>query len=289
MTDRVKLFACPEGGWRSLDALEVTPSEQNIPSGHVLHISPTLIRMSGRGYCLDVRPSFVRLGSTRVLRSYNNGAFRSEYRRQLRWWWTVTNTLIEKHWRKLGRRTAARNARYIRMHADHVLMNELTGYYGKRRRGHSFMQRVIWPMWVGGSVRINMPCGSRITKRVAKVEAKDVAQAVKMTLRRFGLCVDDMSEDDAAATVWHYTNGMCYKLFLMLRQVYPDAEPWYDHVVGHVYTRIGEHWYDIRGEHRNRTDLRPLDHRSGHKPHRWKGVSSIGPNGKPPHVPCIYI
>lgn len=67
-----------------------------------------------------------------------------------------------------------------------------------------------------------------------------------------------------------YMNGQCYNFCLILRAAYPKAEIWYDQVEGHAYTKIGRYWYDIRGEHLkvSKTCL-PLDHRQGHRPHRW--------------------
>jgi hypothetical protein len=45
-----------------------------------------------------------------------------------------------------------------------------------------------------------------------------------------------------------YTTGRCYQFHLILKSICPYAEPWYDGVVGHVYTKIGEKFYDINGE-----------------------------------------
>lgn len=64
--------------------------------------------------------------------------------------------------------------------------------------------------------------------------------------------------------------GQCYNFFLILRTVYPQAEPWYDQIEGHVYTRIGKFWYDVRGKHLRVSEAcQPLDHKRGDKPHRW--------------------
>ncbi|MCY1340614.1 hypothetical protein D9M68_202520 [compost metagenome] len=41
-------------------------------------------------------------------------------------------------------------------------------------------------------------------------------------------------------------NGQCFQVYLLLKQVFPDAEPWYDS--NHVITKIGDAYYDIRGE-----------------------------------------
>lgn len=41
-------------------------------------------------------------------------------------------------------------------------------------------------------------------------------------------------------------NGACFKLFLILRAVYPKAEPYYD--VNHIVTKINNRFYDIRGD-----------------------------------------
>lgn len=47
-----------------------------------------------------------------------------------------------------------------------------------------------------------------------------------------------------------FQQGACYHLFLILRDRWPDAEPWYAPYEGHVYTRIAGRWYDIRGRKR---------------------------------------
>lgn len=41
-------------------------------------------------------------------------------------------------------------------------------------------------------------------------------------------------------------HGSCFRLYLLLAEVFPEAEPWYDS--NHVITKIGERFYDIRGE-----------------------------------------
>lgn len=43
-----------------------------------------------------------------------------------------------------------------------------------------------------------------------------------------------------------YTHGGCYRFFLILKQVYPEADAYYDS--NHVITRIGDRYYDITGE-----------------------------------------
>lgn len=44
-----------------------------------------------------------------------------------------------------------------------------------------------------------------------------------------------------------YTNGDCYRFYLLLRRIFPDAQPWYDTLYGHVLTQIGTCLYDITG------------------------------------------
>lgn len=66
--------------------------------------------------------------------------------------------------------------------------------------------------------------------------------------------------------------GRCYQLSLLLRHLYPDAEIWYNHKEGHVYTKIDRFFYDIRGAWNTAgEEASLLDHSRGHKPHRWKG------------------
>ena len=42
-----------------------------------------------------------------------------------------------------------------------------------------------------------------------------------------------------------WMNGDCFRLYLILKAIYPDAEAYYDG--GHVFTKIDGCFYDIRG------------------------------------------
>ena len=47
-----------------------------------------------------------------------------------------------------------------------------------------------------------------------------------------------------------YANGGCYQFHLILKEVFPSAEPYYigsDEIVEHVITKIGNYFYDING------------------------------------------
>lgn len=46
-----------------------------------------------------------------------------------------------------------------------------------------------------------------------------------------------------------YTSGSCYKFYLILKEVFPEAICYYD--ISHVITRIGDNYYDITGEVEN--------------------------------------
>lgn len=41
-------------------------------------------------------------------------------------------------------------------------------------------------------------------------------------------------------------NGGCFHVYLFLKELFPDAEPWYDG--DHVITKIAGSFWDIRGE-----------------------------------------
>lgn len=43
-----------------------------------------------------------------------------------------------------------------------------------------------------------------------------------------------------------YTSGSCYHFYLILKQVFEDAEPWYDGE--HIISKINDKFYDISGE-----------------------------------------
>jgi hypothetical protein len=68
-----------------------------------------------------------------------------------------------------------------------------------------------------------------------------------------------------------YTEGGCFELFKILRTVFPDAEPYYDEIEGHVITLINGKFYDITGQVR-RPDkwCGPMRERVMKQAHRWK-------------------
>ncbi|QSM00758.1 hypothetical protein YerA41_057 [Yersinia phage YerA41] len=73
-----------------------------------------------------------------------------------------------------------------------------------------------------------------------------------------------------------FTQGACFDLYKILKSIYPDAESWYDPIVGHIYTRIGKYWYDIRGIHYKlpeHSEILGRDH--GKKIHRWNPFIKI--------------
>lgn len=57
-----------------------------------------------------------------------------------------------------------------------------------------------------------------------------------------------------------YTQGQCYNFYKILKSVFPEAECWYAQIEGHVYSKIGDSWYDIRGRYEIVTeDCQPMD------------------------------
>ena len=43
-----------------------------------------------------------------------------------------------------------------------------------------------------------------------------------------------------------FTKGSCLNFYLILKQVYPESEAYYDYY-GHIITKIGDKFYDING------------------------------------------
>ncbi|RJG10942.1 hypothetical protein D3879_14785 [Pseudomonas cavernicola] len=67
-------------------------------------------------------------------------------------------------------------------------------------------------------------------------------------------------------------NGGCYRVYLALQQVFPNAQPYYDG--DHVLTKIDEHFYDIGGS------IEPGTHRpmSAHEQQRtqfWQPLPAL--------------
>lgn len=48
---------------------------------------------------------------------------------------------------------------------------------------------------------------------------------------------------------WLFQNGLCFQLYLLLRDRWPQARAWYGGP-GHVWTEIDGRFYDILGRHR---------------------------------------
>ncbi len=69
-----------------------------------------------------------------------------------------------------------------------------------------------------------------------------------------------------------YTQGGCYHLHLILRSIWPQAELWYAHCPGHVWTRIDGVFFDINGGRVSVPDYAmPATVNELGQPHRWKG------------------
>lgn len=50
-----------------------------------------------------------------------------------------------------------------------------------------------------------------------------------------------------------YTEGSCYHFYLILKEVFPNAKPYYDE--DHIITEIDNKFYDITGEVRRESRL----------------------------------
>lgn len=50
-----------------------------------------------------------------------------------------------------------------------------------------------------------------------------------------------------------YTEGSCYHFYLILKEVFHNAKPYFDE--DHVVTKIGDKFYDITGEVRKDANL----------------------------------
>jgi hypothetical protein len=78
--------------------------------------------------------------------------------------------------------------------------------------------------------------------------------------------------DSVPDAITVFTEGNCYKLFLLMKTVWPDAVPMYDQVVGHVFIKIGDKLYDIHGLVKAPDTLIRLgsEPNIARKAHRWK-------------------
>lgn len=69
-------------------------------------------------------------------------------------------------------------------------------------------------------------------------------------------------------------HGGCFRVYLMLKQRFPDAQPWYDS--NHVLTKISDAFYDIRGEVRPESEVGaqylPMDPLVFNRTYSWEGM-----------------
>lgn len=212
--------------------IPVTKAPADIPENHTLHLDIRIERVAGQ-LQLKVDESFQTFSSSAMIRHPTpKMPYRRMYRAQLRTWLKVTRHSAHTLLDKQAARTLSR-VPYLPV-AD---QNLLQGYYGRRR---SVGRNRLW--------KFGMP---------TQHQRRDILKFI------------DAVRESLNNSVHLYTNGNCYGFALLLRHQYPEAVIWYDRIEGHVYTRIGAAWYDIRGIHYKRGDKRPLDHREGHRPHRW--------------------
>jgi hypothetical protein len=54
-----------------------------------------------------------------------------------------------------------------------------------------------------------------------------------------------------------YTEGSCYHFYLILKEIFPTAECWYDQ--DHIITKIDDKFYDINGEIKPNTAMLKFD------------------------------
>lgn len=213
--------------------IPVTEAPADIPENHTLHLDIRVERVEGQ-LKLKVDESFQTYSSSDMIRHPTpKMPYRRMYRAKLRMWLKVLRHAAHELRDKQAARTLSK-VPYLPV-AD---QNLLQGYYGRRR---SVGRNRLWKF-------------ARPTQRNARDILKFIA-AVRNALHD---------------SIKHYTQGNCYGFAKLLRHQYPEAVIWYDRVEGHVYTRIGSAWYDIRGVHHKRGNKRPLNHREGHRPHRWK-------------------
>lgn len=45
-----------------------------------------------------------------------------------------------------------------------------------------------------------------------------------------------------------YTEGSCFRLYKIFKNIYPQSNPYYSHIEGHWITEIDGKYYDINGE-----------------------------------------
>ena len=58
----------------------------------------------------------------------------------------------------------------------------------------------------------------------------------------------------------YFTEGGCYELYKIIKQFFPDAVAYYDPIDGHVFTLVGDTYYDIRDSYGSLGDhIVPLD------------------------------
>lgn len=213
--------------------IPVTAAPAYIPENHTLHLDIRVERVEGQLRLL-IDESFQTYSSPELIRySTPPMPYRRMYRAKLRMWLKVLGHAANALRDKQAARTLSK-VKWLSV-AD---QNLLQGYYGRRR---SARHNRVWKF-----------------ARPTPHQRRDIL--------KFIASVRNSLHD----SIRHYTQGNCYGFAKLLRHQYPEAVIWYDQVEGHVYTRIGSTWYDIRGTHYQRGDKRPLDHREGHRPHRWK-------------------
>lgn len=70
-----------------------------------------------------------------------------------------------------------------------------------------------------------------------------------------------------------FRNGACWRFYLILKSVWPEAVPYITHLDGtHVITKIGDHFYDIGGKVKKPADAMQFNPATvlKERPHLWR-------------------
>ena len=70
---------------------------------------------------------------------------------------------------------------------------------------------------------------------------------MKLTRDRRILAFIAVIRESHPSMSWVFVNGACWNMHLILKAMWPRAVPYMDWSLGHVYSKIGKHFYDIEG------------------------------------------
>lgn len=79
----------------------------------------------------------------------------------------------------------------------------------------------------------------------------------------------EIIRDSRPDSLHFFRNGGCWHFFTLLKRVFPQSKPYYNHILGHILVDIDGKMYDIGGRVYDTKGYGPAERHVVKGAHRW--------------------